>query len=466
MTHFTPPYPKPLRKHGAVIDLLLRPFKFVRSRYCSIAVLIDKAYSMHLGETKTPSGTIYLANQPELVKRILVDEAENFPKSSVIADMLELLMGDSIFVSNGEVWKRQRRMMDPAFELARIKVVFDLMLDAVSDLRKRMDEMADGRSVAIDVEMTHVTADIIFRTIFSRILSGDEARTIYAAFIKFQELSYAHGITRAVGFPRWVSSLGYWKARKAAAEIRGVLDPIVRARHESFHRGEPQTHQDILQSLVSVKDTVSDSHFDYRELCEQVAMLFLAGHETSASALSWALYLLAMDPTVQERVYQEAKDVLGDRTPQFSDMKRLNLTRDVFNETLRLYPPVAFLPRKAAKACVMRDKTIKENAVVSVSPWLIHRHRRYWSRPDEFDPDRFEDAATTEAQRQCFLPFSKGSRVCLGAAFAQQEGALILSSLVRDFRFAPVPGFEPKPIGRLTVRSENGIQLRVTRRGH
>lgn len=463
MSHFTPPYPQPMPSRGKWLKLLFRPQKFLRSRHCSLASLMDVSYSMHMGEVGLPHKRIYIANQPDLVQRILVDEAENFPKSGIIADMLELLMGDSIFVSNGAVWKRQRRMMNPAFEAARIKIVFDLMMQAVDALVARIDALAGGE-VAIDVEMTHVTADIIFRTIFSKPLAAEEARLIYDAFIRFQETAFAHGMTRTVGFPSLFTYFRQRRAKAAAADIRGVLDPLVKARYESFHKGEPQTHQDILQALIAIKDAETGTHFDLRELCEQVSMLFLAGHETSASALSWALYLLAMDQEVQERLHRETVTVLGDRAPQFSGMKKLGLTRNVFSEALRLYPPVAFLPRTAACPVQMRDKDIKAGSMITVSPWLIQRHRRYWKDPDSFDPGRFDREETVEAQRTAYLPFSKGARVCLGAAFALQEGTLILASLARRFKFDPVPGFVPKPIGRLTVRSENGIRLIVSKR--
>ena len=160
----------------------------------------------------------------------------------------------------------------------------------------------------------------------------------------------------------------------------------------------------------------------------------------------------------------ETVAVLGTRAVTFSDIRKLDITRNVFMETLRLFPPVAFLPRMVEKACTMRDKVVPAGSIISVSPWLMQRHRRYWQEPDAFDPDRFGRPETVEPQRHCYMPFSKGPRVCLGAAFAQQEGAIILAGLVRRYRFEPVPGFAPKPAGRLTVRSTNGIQLRVTRR--
>ena len=202
MSKFVPPYPKPMPKHGHVLQMLLRPFKFLKSRSCSISALSEKAYNMHMGEVGMGARRLYVPNHPDLIKRVLVDDAENFPKAEVISDMLELVLGDSIFVSNGEVWKRQRRMMDPAFAQARIKIVFDLMLDAAGALFQRIDAKADGSEMLIDEEMMHVAADIIFRTIFSRPLEAEEAKLIFAAFIRFQEAAFAKGITRAVEIGR------------------------------------------------------------------------------------------------------------------------------------------------------------------------------------------------------------------------------------------------------------------------
>lgn len=464
MSHFVPDYPAPMPKRAWPLQLLLRPWKFLKSRNCALSILSEKAYGMHLGELRVPGRKVLIANQPDLIKRILIDEAEHFPKSRMMSNMLELLIGDSIFVSNGEVWKRQRRMMNPAFEDLRVKVVFDLMMQASDALIRRLDGIADGRSVDIDVEMTHVTADIIFRTIFSKPLTGEEARIIYDAFNRFQEAAYAHGMTRHIGMPNWVTHFSFQKARKSAKEIRDVLDAIIMKRYDAWHAGDKTEYNDILHSLITVVDPETKTQFDLRELSEQVAMLFLAGHETSASSLSWALYLLSMDQDVQERVHTETVAVLGERPVTFSDIRKLDLTRNVFTETLRLFPPVAFLPRITDQHCTMRDKDIPKDSIISVSPWLMGRHRRYWDNPDAFDPDRFDRPETVEPQRQCYMPFSKGARVCLGAAFAQQEAAIILASLLRRFKFDPVPGFKPKPAGRITVRSTNGIKLLVSKR--
>lgn len=452
-----PPMPEPLPVKGSMWQRL-RDF-----RHSAIALLWQGSYAMKMGEVRLPTRTLYFVNEPDLVRRVLVDEWERFPKSGLVFDMLHLLMGNSIFVSNGEVWKRQRRMMEPAFEAARLRDVFSLMVDAVADLEARLDAVADGRAVAIDEETTHVTADIIYRTIFSRVLDRDKAKRVFDAFAEFQELAYADAMQKLVRLPRWFSGRRR-RAERAAHVIRDILEPAIRERLALRASGAADPRRDILASMIDIADPATGSKFSFDELVQQVAMLFLAGHETSASALAWALYLIARAPAVQDRLHGEAVSVLGDHRPEFRSLKRLAYTRDAFREAMRLYPPVAFFAREPAIECPMRDKRLKPGEIVFVAPWLIHRHRKLWQRPDAFDPDRFETAAGNESSRQAYLPFSLGPRVCLGAGFAMQEATLILASLARRYRFEPVEGHVPEPVARLTLRSQNGIRLRVLRR--
>ena len=465
MSRFVPPYPRPGREQNRFVRALWRPMKFLGSMRCSLSSLVERSYSMHLGEVGLPHKKIYMPNDPELVQRVLVDDIANFPKSHVVADMFGTLVGDALIVSNGEVWKRQRRIMAPVFEQTRNKLVFDLMMDAVDAMMNRFEAAAaDGGEVMVDVEMTHVTADVIYRTIFGEELQAEDAKRTFGAFQAFQEAAFAHGMARMVGLPTVLAGGGISDARNQAKIIRDMLDPKVKARFDTFRGGKETQGGDILGALIAAADPVDGSHFDLRELCEQVAMLFLGGHETSASTLAWNFFLLAMDPESQDRVHQEVVSVLGGARPAYSDVRKLKFTRNVFSETLRLYPPIAFLPRDAACPMTMRSKKIRKGAVVNPSPWLLQRHRRYWDRPDEFDPDRFDRDSSLESLRSCYIPFSKGPRVCIGASFAQQEAILIIASLMRRYRFDPVPGFEPKPAGRLTVRSTNGIKLRVVKR--
>ena len=190
----------------------------------------------------------------------------------------------------------------------------------------------------------------------------------------------------------------------------------------------------------------------------------MAGHETSASALAWALYLIAKRPDIQERMHREAVAAFADRQPEYSDLRRLKLARDVFRETLRLYPTLPLLGRDATRTEKIRKRTVKRGSLIFISPWLIQRHQKLWDRPDEFDPDRFSRPETKESVRCAYIPFSTGPRVCLGASFAMQEGVLILAYLVRHFEFKPAEGHTPEPLARLTLRAENGIRLHVHRR--
>jgi cytochrome P450 len=434
----------------------------MRARRSWFSVLTRKNYRNFTGEWWTPLRKLFIVSDPDLVDRVLVKEAEHFPKSDLMAKVLSLLLGNGIFVSNGEVWRKQRRMMEPAFSQARIQDVFSLMRDATLAMGERLAASEDGSVLAVDEEMTHVTGDIIFRTIFSRALKREEAIRIFYAFGRLQELLNPQGIWALLGIPRFL-----WFGRRAATEqaevIRDLLDRDVEARLRESASGAPPK-ADILGSLLKAVDPETGDKFSRKELVDQIALVFMAGHETSASALAFGLYLIAMRPDIQERMHREATAAFGDREPEFSDMRHLKLTRDVLRETLRLYPTLPLLGREATRPEQMRSRSIKPGSLIFVSPWIIQRHRKLWDRPDEFDPDRFARPETKESVRCAYLPFSAGPRVCLGASFAMQEGVLILAYLVRHFRFEPVPGHTPAPVARLTLRAENGVRLKVSRR--
>ncbi len=215
---------------------------------------------------------------------------------------------------------------------------------------------------------------------------------------------------------------------------------------------------------MTTADPETGARFDTEEMVDQVAIFFLAGHETSASALAWALYLLALYPEWQERVAEEAEAVFGPRTPEFSDMARLRVTRDVFRETLRLYPPVPMMVRETACPERFRNRDIPRGAQVVISPWHLHRHERLWDNPDGFDPARYGTENGKTCLREAFIPFSAGQRVCTGAGFAMIEGPLLLAMLVRAYRLRPVAERPPVPVAHLTVRGRDGIWLKLSPR--
>ena len=218
---------------------------------------------------------------------------------------------------------------------------------------------------------------------------------------------------------------------------------------------------DLATKIMTTADPQTGQTFSTAEMVDQVAIFFLAGHETSASALAWTLYLMALYPEWQDRVAEEARAL---ENQDFSVMSRLKLSRDVFREALRLYPPVPMMVREAACPERFRDRDVPKGAQIVLSPWHLHRHERLWDNPDGFDPARWQTENGKRCQREAYMPFSAGPRVCTGAGFAMVEGPLLLSMLLKRFRFERIEGRDPVPVAFLTVRAKDGIHLRVTPR--
>lgn len=459
MSRFCPVYPKPHPEKASKLGM------FVHARRSWMDALYERSYSMQMGEVHLPGVDLYMLNDTQQVKRVMQTEAEQFPKSHLLHEALEPLLGESIFTTNGAQWQRQRTMMNPAFEQARLHVAFPRMLDAAQAMLQRLSDLKDGEEYDIEVEMTHVTADIIFRTIFSEPMHGPDAHKVFHAFARYQELAPKLMLPVLFGVGWAVMPWHKWRSNRAAKEIRSLLKAMVLPRYEAHQRGEvDEEPKDILAAFMMAKDPQTGEPFDFEELVNQVAMLFLAGHETSASALTWACHLLANSPDIQQRAVGQIQEVLGDRVPAQSDMKNLPLVWNIFRETLRLFPPVGFFARENTQTCPIRGKEVKAGSTVVVAPWLLQRHRKWWPNPDAFDPDRFDQASNKEAIKHAYMPFSMGARVCLGAAFALQEAVLILTCLLRDFELIPVKEHVPQPVGRLTIRSENGVRLKLRKR--
>ena len=419
----------------------------------------ERLYRGWLGRSNLIVHQAYLANQPDLVRRIMVERPMDFPKSPVMRRALEGLLGESVFVTNGEQWRMQRRMIDPAFAGGQMRRIFPVMRDCSDAMVERVADIADGSPHVIDAEMTHVTADVIFRTLFSIPIRRADAYRVFEAFGRYQQAAPFASLRAILGF---TNLFGRWRksaSDKAGEEIRALLLAFVEQRQKEIANGTAP--DDLATAIMTTRDPETDHMFDAREMLDQVAIFFLAGHETSATALTWSLYLIAMDQKTQDRMRAEANAVLGDRAPEFSDMKALAFTRDVFREAMRLYPPVPFVIRRSTKRETMRDLDIAAGSSLIVSQWYLQRHERLWEDPHAFRPDRWETENGKARARDAYIPFSIGPRVCPGAAFALQEGVLILSELVRRFRFTPVEGAEPEPVMQVTLRAGGGVNLRV-----
>ena len=451
-----PFFPQPLKNKASLF------FTFFKKRRSWLDGLYERSYTMKMGRVKMPGLDLHVINQPDLVHRVLVDDVKEFPKNQLLGHLLEPLLGESIFTTNGEQWKKQREMLNPSFEMARISHVFGLMNDAVKEMNQGLHANGAMHRLDIDPEMTYVTADIIFRTILSSRLDREDAMQIIEAFATFQEETARTAMRTMFKVPQWLWFLtGESKRIKAGNEIRDVLSRIIRPRYD-IALAQKGDERDILSSLLQAVDSDSGERFTFDEILDQVAMLFLAGHETSASALTWAIYLLSLYPDIQEKAYMEVIGIVGNGEFEASKVKQMPLLTNIFKETLRLYPPVGFFARENTHETTMRDKTIVKGSSVVVSPWLIHRHPDFWDNPNGFDPDRFNDPKSI--QKDTYLPFGMGPRICIGASFALQEAVLILATIVRDFKIQLQEDFVPDVVGRLTVRSANGMLIILTKR--
>ncbi|MEO1191320.1 MAG: cytochrome P450 [Pseudomonadota bacterium] len=404
----------------------------------------------------------YSIRDPAVARTVLVERAADFPKSRIMYAMLSPLVGNSVFVSNGETWRKQRVVMDRAFEAARLRDAFPKMLEASQSLVERLEEpAAQGALVPIESEATHAAADIIFRTIFSEPIDGESAEALFQAFTGFQRLAYVQDIISLTGLPLW-SMPGRLRSWRRARKIRAALGKLLDRRLAAVAAGDAVPEDDILANLLKSKDPDSGAPLDRGYLLNEIATLFLAGHESSAAAMGWSLYLLARSPEAQERARAEVRAVLGEREPTFADMSKLTFLRDVFRETLRLYPPVANVARDTTKEEQLGKWSLGPGAPVFVRTWQLQRHPEIWPEADRFDPDRWQCPYAKKAQKQAYFPFSAGPRVCSGAAFAMLEAALVLALLLRRYRFLPPEGAAPpQPTVRLTLRSAKGIDLRV-----
>ena len=421
-----------------------------------------RLYRAWMAEFRTPFFRSFLVNQPDLVRTVLVDRPQDFPKSDRVRAGLAPLLGRSVFVTNGEEWARQRRIIDPAFEGGRLRETFPAMWDAACAARDRLAAQAGRGPVEIEAEASHAAADVIFRTLFSIPIEHRIAAEVFAEFRAYQRAQPLVNLGAFVPLPDWMPRGVSRAARAGAARIRALIAGLVAERATEIAAGTAP--DDLATKIMTTPDPQTGQLFSPEEMVDQVAIFFLAGHETSASALAWALWLLAADPEEQARIAAEARAKIDVQCPDFSTVSRLVRTRDVFRETLRLYPPVPMMVREAACPERFRDRAVPEGSPVVVSPWHLHRHARLWERPDAFDPDRWATENGRACQREAYLPFSAGRRVCTGAGFAMVEGVLLLALLMRDLAVRTVEGRRPVPVAHLTVRARDGIWLTVSRR--
>ena len=414
-----------------------------------------KLYRAWMAEFRTPFFRSFMVNDPKLVDLVLKERPDDFPKSSRVSEGLRPLLGESVFLTNGETWKRQRRIIDPAFEGGRLRDTFPAMWAASQACVARLEEGI----VEIEEVTSHAAADVIFRTLFSIPIENEIAAEVFSEFRDYQRSQPIVNSAAFLPLPRWVPRFFRRRTRETAKSIRSLIARLTQARADEIAAGTAP--DDLATKIMTTEDPETGERFTPEEMVDQVAIFFLAGHETSASALAWTLYLLALYPEWQERLAQESA-ALNDC--DFKVMSELKLSRDVFREALRLYPPVPMMVREAGCPQEFRGREVKTGSQIVLSPWHLHRHERIWARPDAFEPERWQTEEGRGCAREAYMPFSAGSRVCTGAGFAMVEGPLILSMLLKMFRFELVEGRVPQPVAHLTVRAKDGIWLKVSKR--
>ena len=450
----TPPKP-PSRKGRVSLWRYMRLF-----RNDILSAQPAKLYRAWMAEFKTPFFRSYLVNDPDLVKEVLNKRPMDFPKSNRVGEGLRPLLGDSVFLTNGATWERQRRIIDPAFEGGRVRETYGAMAAAVdSGVVRLQAKLAQEAAVEVEAEASFIAADVIFRTLFSIPIEDKIASAVFHEFRAYQRSQPILNIAAFVPMPRWMPRLFRRQTTRSAAVIRGLITQLTQRRLAEIQAGTAP--DDLATKIMTTPDPETGAQFSRDEMVDQVAIFFLAGHETSASALAWGLYLLAEYPQWQAKVVAEVAGFDG----SFEQLAKLKTTRAVFREVLRLYPPVPMMVRQAARPTVFRGRDVKAGSQVVLSPWHLHRHEQIWDTPDDFDPSRWDTDNGKRGQRDAYIPFSSGRRVCTGASFAMVEGVLMLARLVGAFDLSTDACPRPEPVAHLTVRAKNGIWVKMRNRG-
>ena len=452
---YRPPAPVPTSPVRALVRAI------VRGERDLLSLVPREAYTeMVLPIAGSRRGIVYV-NEPALVQRILADPEGIFPKNDLMVGALQPLVGDSIFVSSGERWRHQRRMIDPAFSHMRVNRSYPQMVAAVDDHETWLDaQAASGAPFSLDASMASVTADVICRTIFSQTLAGGTAREVFHSFVAFERNVRNVDLPRLLLGRPWAEVPQPPRVLAACRTIRDHIDALLAPR---LAPGAPQL-EDIVGATIAARDPETGEGFTREELIDQIGVFFLAGHETTASVLTWCAFIMSRQPALVARMRDEVDAMCGDGPVELEHAKRLVLIRNVFRETMRLYPPITFIPRVAARATEIGGRRVRRGTMIMIAPWTIHRHERIWADADRFDPDRWAPEREGSVAPGSYIPFGIGPRVCVGAAFATLEATMILARLVRRYDFEALDVDAVRPIARLTTRPATEIRVRVRRR--
>jgi cytochrome P450 len=406
-------------------------------------------------QTRVPNHVLFFF-RPSHVRHILRTNVLNYRKS-VDYDMLRPLLGDGIFVSEGDLWARQRRLLAPEFREKAVSRFVPPIVECAEKLFAEWDEKRRGGPIDVTADMMRLTLWIIGRAMFHS-KSLRETEIIGHSL----EVCLAHGTLRMMSmglYKDWLPTRGNREAREAERALNDAINGLIRRGRD----GDLGT-RDVLSRMIQARDPETGGTMSDKQLLDETKSLVLAGHETTSLALSWTFYLLTTHPDIEARLVEEATRVLGDRTPTAEDFPQLVYTRQVFLETMRLYPPVPSVTRNAIAADVIDGIHVEAGAIVGVTPFVTHRHPEFWTNPEEFDPDRFSEKRAASIEPYSYMPFLLGRRQCLGEHFAMLEGVLLLAMIVRRYAFTRVDRepIDTRPIS--TLRLGRPLVMRVADR--
>ncbi len=453
MSAIHPPASEPTPA-AAVEDTYLPPrFGLIelirRMRTDQLSLLPPEIFGRNLIHSRFLFLHSFLVNKPDYIEHVLLTNQANYRKSDFLRRMLGPLLGEGLLISEGEVWRRQRRIAAPAFHARRIAGFVAAMASCTEAMLARWQTMPQPFDVA--PEMMALTLDVISRTMFSTDVSDDTAKVRHLMDVV---VGLRVSLLDLFGFPQWLPRFQPKDFRRAIAAFDALMSRLIAER-----RASPAEHDDLLGMLLAARDADTGEGLTDRQLRDEALTIFVAGHETTANALSWVWYLLATHPEAEARLHAEIDRVLGGRTPTYADLARLEWTRMVIDETMRLYPPAHAVSRTAIGEDWIGGARIPPGANISISMYMTHRNPNLWPDPERFDPERFAPAAVAQRHRFAYLPFGGGPRICIGNGFAIAEAQVIVAMVAQRWRLRLVPDHVVEPIGLITLRPRNGIRV-------
>jgi cytochrome P450 len=457
MPYFIPPYPERHKKALSPAQTLYHARKDL------LSIWTEDAFNYQFMSIKMFNQNLFVANHPELVRRVFVEKNKHYErKSPMMRKALDFLLGDGLFISDGKTWESRRKLQTPLFNTQHVIQYSEIMTKTTQELCQTWESKA---STIIEVlpEMAKLTAEIICRCLFGNELGTQKATEVVDAFTEYQDAIEQMDLSTFLGIPDWlpVPGMNMRKAKKAAKRIHKVVDEII---DETAKNDIPQA-----SLLAMFLEAATDEKHDKLTLVQirnELIVLFMAGHETTANTLAWAWYLISQSPDTEKQIHEEISRVVGNESPCYTHYDKLTYTRAVLDETMRLYPPVPILSRHSSptESDMIRDRLIPPNSMMIVIPWLLHRHKQYWDEPDAFIPERFLPNAPRKVDKFAYVPFSIGPRVCLGKYFGQVELVMTLATIASKYRLTLPPNTPVKHECRLTLRPEKKLPMYLEKR--